>query len=67
MQCSKDIAIWFGKGKVSVMSERDPNKFIEAEAKAASLECSKKEAKKQRLKKAVLQTRVKRHQQTLKT
>ena len=52
MQCSKDIAIWFGKGEVSVMSERDPNKFIEAEAKAASLECSKKEAKKTKVKKS---------------
>ena len=46
MQCSKDIASWFGKDEVSVLSERDPNKFVEAEAKAASLECSKKEAKK---------------------
>ena len=45
MQCSKDIASWFGKDEVSVLSERDTNKFIEAEAKAASLECSKKEAK----------------------
>ena len=55
MQCSKDIASWFGKDEVSVMSERDPNKFIEAEAKAASLECSKKEAK-EKIKKSSVRT-----------
>ena len=45
LQCSKDIASWFGRDD-TILSERDPNKFIEAEAKAVSLECSKKEAKK---------------------
>ena len=58
IQDSKDIASWFEKYEVSIMSERDPNKFIEAEAKAASLESSKREAKK----KVVLERRVKRHQ-----
>ena len=54
LQCSKDIASWFGRDD-TILSERDPNKFIEAEAKAASLECSKEEAKK-KVKKSSVRT-----------
>ena len=55
LQCSKDIANWFGRDDVTILSEGDPNKFIKAEAKAASLECSKKEAKK-KVKKSSVRT-----------
>ena len=53
MQCPSDINRWIEEDEVSVLFERVPNKFIVAEAKAASLDFSKKEAKEKAKKRTV--------------
>ena len=55
MERPSDNGSWIEEDEVPGMSDRDPNKFLEAEAKAVSLDIFKKEAK-EKAKKGMVKT-----------